>query len=309
MPDRMLLYWTITALIFACVGMLSFGTATHVLRRSKMRQRFGTLSAAGANGTAPSGPLGKTIQSALEPGKIGVDAGEQRRLRAELVKAGFFSPDAVAIFTAVRLGLVVLLPLLVYVFLAGFLSEWSAPQKFGLTAGIFILAYYLPKAYLSRRQNALQMRYRLAFPDFLDLLVVCVDAGLSLEAALERVSAELGSKEPELRANLALMSGETRAGRGTIDALHGFADRLNLDEARSLVTLLQQSLELGTDISQALTTYSEEMRDKRMSRAEQRAYALPVKLVLPLGIFIFPVIMIVILTPVIIRLLEVFNKF
>ncbi|WP_445503548.1 type II secretion system F family protein [Microvirga sp. G4-2] len=309
MSNQIILYWSITGLVFACVGLLSFGGATYVLRRGRLRQRFAATGTGGSIIGAAPGSFGRTIQAKLEPGKIGVDAGEQRRLRAELIKAGFFSQDAVAIFTVVRLAIVILFPFILYLALANALSQWGALEKFGVLAGAFTLAYYLPKAYIDRRQRILQERYRLAFPDFLDLLVVCVDAGLSLEAALERVTTEIGAKQPELRANLALMAGETRAGRGTIEALHGLADRLNLDEARSLATLLQQSLELGTDISQALTTYSEEMRDKRMSRAEQKAYALPVKLVLPLGIFIFPVIMIVIMTPVIIRLARVAAMF
>lgn len=307
MANQMLLYWTITGLIFGCVALLSFGSATYFIRRGKLRQRYGAVSVGTAGLAPPPDSLAKTIQATLEPSKIGVDAGEQRRLRSDLIRAGFFSQDAVAIFTTVRLAAVVFLPFLLYFALGNVISQWSTLQKFGVLAGAFLLAYYLPKAYLDRRKGTLQERYRLAFPDFLDLLVVCVDAGLSLEAALERVANEIGSKQPQLRANLGLMSGETRAGRGTIEALHSFAERLNLDEARSLATLLQQSLELGTDISQALTTYSEEMRDKRMSRAEQRAYALPVKLVLPLGIFIFPVVMIVIMTPVIIRLLGAFK--
>jgi tight adherence protein C len=309
MSNQMLLYWAIIGLIFACVTLLTFGSATFVLRRSRLRQRFGDAGAAGSGIAPPSSSLSRTIQSKLEPSKIGVDADEQRRLRTELIKAGYFSQNAVAVFTITRLLIVVFFPAILYLAVLSTLSQWEPLEKFGLLAGAFILAYYMPKAFLDRRQRILQERYRLAFPDFLDLLVVCVDAGLSLEAALERVTTELGSKQPELRANLALMSEETRAGRGTIEALHGFAGRLNLEEARSFVTLLQQSLELGTDISQALTTYSEEMRDKRMSRAEQKAYALPVKLVLPLGLFIFPVIMIVIMTPVIIRLLRVADTF
>lgn len=309
MSNQTLLYWTIIGLIFACVTLLSFGSATFVLRRSRLRQRFGVVGAGGTGMVPPPSSLSKTIQSKLEPSKIGIDVEEQRRLRTELIKAGYFSQNAVAIFTISRLLIVIAFPATLYLAAFSMLSQWAPLEKFGVLAGAFILAYYLPQAYLDRRQRLLQERYRLTFPDFLDLLVVCVDAGLSLEAALERVTTELGSKQPELRANLALMAGETRAGRGTIEALHGFAGRLNLEEARSLVTLLQQSLELGTDISQALTTYSEEMRDKRMSRAEQKAYALPVKLVLPLGLFIFPVIMIVIMTPVIIRLLQVADTF
>jgi tight adherence protein C len=308
MLDPTTLYWIITGLIFACATVLSFGFATHMLHRGRLRQRFGGVAGDLADAAA-AGSLSKKIQTAIDPGTIGVDAGEQRKLRSDLVRAGFFSPDAVAAFTVARLAAVFLVPGALYLGLAPVISQWSALEKFGLLAGAFLLGYYMPKAYLDRRQRLLQERYRLAFPDFLDLLVVCVDAGLSLEAALERVSAEIGSKQKEFSANLGIMAGETRNGRGTIDALHGLAERMNLDEARSLATLLQQSLELGTDLSQALTTYSEEMRDKRMSRAEQKAYALPAKLVLPLGVFIFPVIMIVIMTPVTIRLLGGASKF
>jgi tight adherence protein C len=291
--------WTISLLIFGSVALLAFGGANLLLQSTRRRQRFGAVGATTPSSVAPAAK----VQKALGPERLGLDAGEQRKLRQDLVKAGFFSPKAVTNFTIARLAIVILLPLVGYVAFAPKLSQWGALPQFGLLAVLFLLGYYLPRAYIDRRQRVVLERYRLAFPDFLDLLVVCVDAGLSLEAALERVTAELGDREPELQANLAIMAGETRAGRGTIDALHGLAERLGLEEARSLVILLQQSLELGTDISQALTTYSEEMREKRMSRAEQKAYALPVKLVLPLGAFIFPVILIVIMTPVIIRLM------
>ena len=151
----------------------------------------------------------------------------------------------------------------------------------------------------------MQQRYRVAFPDMLDLLVVCVDAGLSLEAALERISGEIMRQSYELGMNLRLMSAERRAGRSTIDALDGFAKRIGLDEARAFAGLLRQSIELGTDVAEALRVYSDEMRDRRMLRAEERANQLPVKMVAPLGLFIFPVILMVAMVPVAIRLLSV----
>jgi tight adherence protein C len=301
MFDQPMFAWTITLLVFGSVALLAFAGANVVLQGGKRRQRF---SAVGAASTAAPASNGK---KALSPERLGLDAGEQRKLRQDLIKAGFFSPGAVKTFATARLASVILLPLVSYLLLAPKLSQFGAMPQFALLSVMFLLGYFMPRAYIDRRKDTMLEKYRLAFPDFLDLLVVCVDAGLSLEAALERVTAELGDREPELQANLAIMAGETRAGRGTIDALHGFAERLGLDEARSLVVLLQQSLELGTDISQALTTYSEEMREKRMSRAEQKAYALPVKLVLPLGAFIFPVILIVIMTPVIIRLMTLMS--
>jgi tight adherence protein C len=162
-----------------------------------------------------------------------------------------------------------------------------------------------PDAYVSRRERKMQQRYRIAFPDMLDLLVVCVDAGLSLEAALERISGEIMRQSYELGMNLRLMSAERRAGRSTIDALDGFAKRIGLDEARALAGLLRQSIELGTDVAEALRVFSDEMRDRRMLRAEERANQLPVKMVAPLGLFIFPVILMVAMVPVAIRLLSV----
>jgi tight adherence protein C len=167
--------------------------------------------------------------------------------------------------------------------------------------------YYGPEAYIKRRQRVLQGVYRGIFPDILDMMVVCVDAGLSLNAALERVGSEGSASSRELGMNFALMGAEMRAGRGTMEALQNFADRIGIDEAKSLALLIQQSLELGTDVSQALRTFSDEMRDKRASRAEEKAAALPAKLVIPMGAFIFPVILVVILTPILLKLARSFG--
>jgi tight adherence protein C len=137
------------------------------------------------------------------------------------------------------------------------------------------------------------------------MLVVCTDAGLSLDAAFARIHPEITKQSRPLGINLTALGAETRAGRGTADALGTFADRLNIDEVRAFVITLRQSLELGTDIGDALRVFSDEMRTKRLLRAEETANKLPVKLVLPLGGFIFPVILMVVLLPVILRLLSV----
>jgi tight adherence protein C len=135
----------------------------------------------------------------------------------------------------------------------------------------------------------------------MDLLVVCADAGLSMEAALDRVGRELGDSYPSLSANIYMATLEMRAGRTLSEALEHFGDRLGLEEARSFATLLQQSEELGSSLTEALRVYSDDMRHKRMSRAEEKAYSLPAKLSVPLMICIFPVIIIVIMLPVYVR--------
>jgi tight adherence protein C len=155
---------------------------------------------------------------------------------------------------------------------------------------------------LSRRIAKRRDEHRAGFPDFMDLLVVCADAGLSMEAALDRVGRELADSYPSLSQNIHMATLEIRAGRTMSEALEHFGDRLGLDEARSFATLLQQSEKLGSSLTDALRVYSEDMRHKRLSRAEEKAYSLPVKLSLPMMICIFPVIFVVILLPVFVRL-------
>jgi tight adherence protein C len=175
--------------------------------------------------------------------------------------------------------------------------------SFWLVLGIAGLAGYMgPSFYLSRRIARRRDEHRAGFPDFMDLLVVCADSGLSMEAALGRVGRELADSYPSLSTNIHMSTLEIRAGRTTTEALEHLGDRLGLEEARSFATLIQQSEELGSSITDALRVYSDDMRHKRLSRAEEKAYSLPVKLSLPMMVCIFPVIFVVILLPVIVRL-------
>jgi len=144
--------------------------------------------------------------------------------------------------------------------------------------------------------------HRSGFPDFMDLLVVCADAGLSMEASLDRVGRELADSYPSLSANIHMANLEIRAGSTMTEALEHLAERLGLEEARSFSTLIQQSDELGSSITEALRVYSDDMRHKRLPRAEEKAYSLPAKLSLPMMICIFPVLFVVILLPVAVRL-------
>ena len=290
-------------LAFASVVLAALAISGAMARRERLRQRFGTTA-----------PLAATVEEDIEPplppwlridpARFGLDRAAQRRLRGELVRAGFFDRGSVAAFVMWRLALLVILPLLGYIALTGTMSGWGTVPKFGVAGLLLIIAYYLPGAYVSRRQRLLQTKYRLVFPDFLDMLVVCINAGLSLEAALGRVAMEMGASEEELRTNLDLMAGEMRAGKSTSDALRDLAGRLGLTEARSLAALLQQTIELGTDLALALTVFADEMRDRRMARAEEKAASLPPKLTLPLGLFIFPVVLIVVLTPAVLKILR-----
>ena len=167
--------------------------------------------------------------------------------------------------------------------------------------GAGLCGYFLPNFYLRRRIRAREDEHRAGFPDFMDLLVVCADAGLSMEAALDRVGRELSDSYSSLSANIYMATLEIRAGSTLSEALEHLGDRLGLEEARSFATLLQQSEELGSSLTDALRVYSDDMRHQRLSRAEEKAYSLPAKLSVPLTLCVFPVVIIVIMLPVYVR--------
>lgn len=292
----------VTVLAFASVALALYTGSAVLARRERLRRRYGGLGAPAA--TAEEMELAQESWLDIDPARLGLDIDARRALRRDLIRSGFFAPSAVVVFTLARLALLAGLPTFGTLVVTRLLPN-PGGLEIALIAFIFlIVAYYLPRAYLSRRQRHLTDRYRSVFPNFLDMLVVCINAGLGLDAALDRAASELAASDAEFRANFDMMAGEMRAGKSTPDALKACAERLGLPEARSFAALLQQTIELGTDVALALTTFSDEMRDKRMSRAEEKATSLPPKLTLPLGLFIFPVVLIVILAPAVMKVIR-----
>ena len=184
---------------------------------------------------------------------------------------------------------------------------WGASDASSVTRWAFIgmsgvAGYFVPGLVLVKLVRDKMREYRNGFPDFMDLMIVCSDAGMSMEAGIERVSRELNLSYPSLSQNLQLVSLELRAGRSLDDALKSLADRLSLDEVRSFATLLQQSKELGTSLSGALRVFSDEMRHKRMSLAEEKAHALPAKMSVPVTVCILPVVLMIAIIPIIVKM-------
>ena len=229
------------------------------------------------------------------------DKGNTKELRRQLLQAGFLDPRAPAFFFLARVLAALVLGL------AGFLAlpmvlQPENPMLIPATLAGGLMGYFAPNIYLSRRIAGRQVEHRAGFPDFMDLLVVCADAGLSMEAALDRVGRELADSYRSLSANIHMATLEMRAGRTLSETLDHLADRLGLEEARSFATLLQQSEKLGSSLTEALRVYSDDMRHKRLSRAEEKAYSLPAKLSVPLTLCVFPVVIIVIMLPVYVKL-------
>lgn len=276
---------------------------------SKFRNRIaGRLVSGDSSGSASvsEGPRHGWLAQLGQTGD-GAPSAEETRLRTMMMRAGYFSKNAPYIFFGVRA-----ISLLVPQFIL-FLSAPVLPfQLTGFTlvgASLFAAAfgYMLPTMVLNRQIEQREQQYRDGFPDMMDLLVACVEAGLSLDGAIIRICDELRYRYPHLATQLHMMSLEMRAGRERNTAWSNFADRLGLEEARSLATMLKQSEELGTSIGETLRVYASDMREKRMLRAEEKALALPAKLVLPLIMFVFPTLLVVLMMPAVVRMMWVFG--
>ena len=224
---------------------------------------------------------------------------ELSQKRAQLIRAGIRNPAAVMI---VR-GIGILLPftMLALVFFTG-LYRWN-PLLILLTA--FVIGYLGPDMFLRWKVRQRQTSLRLALPDALDLLVICVESGLGLDQAMMRVSQELRVAHPDLSDELQLVNLEMRVGKTRLEALRGLADRTGVDDIRALVAMLVQTDRFGTSVAQSLRIHSEDLRTRRRQRAEEKAAKTTVKMVPPLVFFIFPALMIVILGPAVITVVRV----
>jgi tight adherence protein C len=299
----------LAVLVFLATAVPTFGVMAAVWVRGAVKRRTAGIAAiAGDASVQDQGSLRhsgiKAAQKILDYTTKhygSTDQGDAKVLRQRLIRAGIFDPRAVGYFFVGRLALAIGLAIGAFLFVPAFVSLGASMFWLAvLMAGV--LGYVGPSFYVDKRIKSRCDEHRSGFPDFMDLLVVCADSGLSMEASLERVGAELAATYPSLGANIHMTNLEIRNGRSMTDALEHFGDRLGLEEARSFATLIQQSAELGSSITDALRVYSDDMRHKRLSRAEEKAYSLPAKLSVPMMVCIFPVLFVVILLPVIVRL-------
>ncbi|WP_341936323.1 type II secretion system F family protein [Marinimicrobium sp. C2-29] len=233
---------------------------------------------------------------------------ERSAMQARLVHAGYRSPNALTNFYALKVLLTLCLPLLTLV-VTRFYPQLTVPQIWGgvtLAAGVGVFG---PNAVLHRQVRARQRCLRESFPDALDLLVVCVESGLGLVAALQRVSRDLDISHPELAEELALVNTETRLGVPRMEALKNLARRTGLEEIQSLVVLLDQSARFGTSIADSLRVFSEEFRDKRTQAAEEAAAKIGTKLIFPLTLCLWPAFFVVVVGPAAMRIVEALQHF
>lgn len=230
------------------------------------------------------------------------DQAKRSRQQSELIAAGFYSPHALSVFSFAKLALL-LAPFVV----AGALHAADAcslatATKVGLIGGL--LAFLVPGVWLNGQKRRRQSVLRRSLPDFLDLTVVCLESGMSLQGAVQRVADELQIAHPALAGELRIIQREVELG-GTPDAaLRHFAERTQLDAARSLATFVHQSLRFGAPASNAFRIHSDSLRTQREQRAEELAQKAAVKILMPTMICIFPAIFVVAVGPAAILLQE-----
>lgn len=305
-PEALILlsmFGAVVLLVMGGAGVLAGGNP--VKRRLKTHVRKVSSGAAGDQRGRSIAKVGKGLARKMEKRQSENDPGKTSALRRKLIMAGYMGSSAVSIFLLFRIVTAATLPVVALV-VAPYIAGSLPPGQLTIVGVLAAAAgFYLPSFWVQHRTESRQAEARQGFPDALDMLLVCVEAGLSLAAALNRVGQEIGQAKPLLGEHFRLVALEMQAGKSREQALRNFADRIGIDEVRTLVTLLLQSEALGTSIGLSLRVHADEMRHKRLTRAEERANKLPVKMTLPLIFFILPSLLSVVMTPLIIKFIRV----
>lgn len=242
------------------------------------------------------GGLSKLVPQAFRPADV----------RTMLVRAGFRRPSAVPAYIGAKLLFAVLVP--VAVLAPGVVLGRGSGGFVPLAAGLALLGWFLPNVWVARRTSLRKTEITHALPDALDLMVVCVEAGLGLNAAILRVGQETRITSPALGAELRLVNQEILAGKPRAEALRNLAERTGVDDMKSLVAMLVQTDKLGTSIAASLRIQADSLRTKRRNRAEEAARKVAIKLVFPLVLFIFPELLVVLIGPGMIELFRALTE-
>lgn len=291
-------------LIFAAVTVAALAVyQTAVTERNpvtlRLRElRLQTASSLASNARRPAVLLKMLAQlGGFVPAQDGSDA-----LRSGLVRAGFRRADAVLVFLGSKVLCAVGLPIAWATI--GYALGKPLGNVIGLSIFLGFVGFYLPTFYIAFRQSSRHGEIVAALPDALDLMVVCVEAGLGMGAAIQRVGAEIRLASKALSGELALVNQEMQTGVSRSDALRNLAERTGVDDVYSLVAMLIQTDRLGTSVAQSLRAHAESMRTRRRQRAEQMARKASIKLAFPLVFLIFPALLVIILGPAGIQLLK-----
>lgn len=303
--------WLLMSVMFASIllatlgGLALFGPADAVRRRITAQgpARSGKERKISLRRNESHTPLHKILEK-LEQHIVRANDQERSVLRTRMIQAGFMNETAIRVYYLVRVFLAVSLPVL-FLLLAPILASEMSTQKVMIYAvGLCLAGLYLPYRYVEAKTVTRQRAISEGFPDAIDMMVVCVEAGLGFDATLLRVSEQIQRSHPILATLIGFVGLETRAGKTREEALQNLAMRAGVPDINNFIILLIQSEALGADLSHTLKVQSDEMRIKRMMVAEEKAHKLPVKLSIPLVLCILPAMFAVVLGPAMVTIVR-----
>lgn len=307
------------SLAFLTICLLSIGILVHIRRKRYQRSVIEKIRSAdddwgvaestpmpqGLSGSDSSGNILVNILSAIgirtNPGRSGDDAD----IKLKFLRAGLRGRNIPTVFLGVKFLMAISLPAIFLTAAFLFFPDMSGLKLLWSAIFLSLLGLYLPDLWLKVKTSARKDKITKGFPDALDLLVVCVEAGMGLDGAINRVGEELALNQPELSEEFKALNLELRAGKARGMALKNLAQRTDIDDVNSLVTVLLQTDRFGTSVAQALRVFSDSFRTARYQRAEEAAAKIATKLLFPLAVCIFPAMFVVILGPICITIYRV----
>ncbi|MCF8096125.1 MAG: type II secretion system F family protein [Desulfobacteraceae bacterium] len=309
-----------SGLVFLLICFLSIGVYQYVLWKQNKKKMLARTKQSTSRGDNPGD---KTAEQEQQGGIFAgilrllslfgakttpVKSIDHSAMRLKFLRAGIRRPNAVFVFYGCKTLLVVLLPALYLLLEArlhlGVASTWN--MAFCVFSAF--VGYYFPDFWLAMRISERKERILLGFPDALDLLVVCSEAGIGLDASIYRVAEELRFSNKDISDEFRLVNFEMRSGKSRQEALNNLSRRVDLEEVKSFIGLMNQTFQFGTSVSNALRVYSDTFRTNRRQKAEEIAAKLPTKLLFPCILFIFPALFVVILGPAMIQVYQTFLK-
>jgi tight adherence protein C len=290
----------LVAFLMVAVIVFAFGAAT-VAPSSVLGSRLREIGWQRTK-TQAKPAIRERMQQALDPlsRALPISPSEVSQTRLWLIQAGYRNAQHATIYRGLRV-LFAVLAFASVVLATGFDSPL-------LLVGLTAFGFFLPRFMLKKKLQERQRRIRLGLPDGLDLTVICVEAGLSLDQALMRVGNDLSHAHPELSSEFHLFDLETRAGKPRVEALRNLAERTGVEDLRSLVGTLIQTDRFGTSVAQALRVHSDSLRTERRQRAEEQAAKTTVKMIIPLVLFVMPSLIFVTVGPAVIQLMHIFTQ-
>jgi tight adherence protein C len=303
-PDQLI----ILALVFAAVVLGVIGLAAAFRAKDAGRRLNASSSPAQAPLTIRYGQDASLHRRLLRrfEGRLGhLDGDKYSRIRIKLVRAGYNDPSAPRTYYTMRLVLALGFPIVVASLSPFLLPTSTVASIMAFTLAAAAAGYLGPLLWVERRERLRAEAVRLAFPDALDLLLVCVESGLGIDEAIARVGQEIRSTSPILAEQFQTMSLEIRNGRGRDEVLSRFAQRVAVDEVTSFASLINQSSRLGASIGDALRVAADDMRRTRLMRGEEAATKVPIKMAFPLGLFLIPALLIVVVSPAVLTMIRV----